>query len=141
MFGRRTYEDVLGYWNTTDSPFKDALNASPKYVASSNESAALDWPNSTLLHGDAPGAVAELKQRSGGDAVIMGSGALIHSLMPHGLIDEFFLMIHPLVLGTGLRLFPEQGDVARLALDEAVPTTKGVILATYRPAGARVRGP
>jgi dihydrofolate reductase len=132
LFGRRTYEDLLTHWNAAGGPFAEALNQAPKYVASSDASMTLAWPNSTLLHGDVPARIAELKQRPGGDLVIMGSGALIRSLMPDRLIDEFALMIHPLVLGAGLRLFDNGSGPAELELVDAVPTTKGVILATYR---------
>jgi dihydrofolate reductase len=134
LFGRRTYEDVLGSWNSQpDNPFVEPLNATPKYVPSSNPSTPLPWPNSSLLVGDVPAEVAELKERPGGNLVIMGSGALIHSLLPHRLIDEFMLMIHPLVLGTGLRLFPDAGTMVQLQLTDTKTTATGVILATYEP--------
>jgi dihydrofolate reductase len=107
LFGRRTYQDLLASWNAQGGPFKDALNNAPKYVASTNPAARLQWPNSILLHGDVPAAVADLKQRSGTKLVIMGSGVLIGSLLAANLIDEYLLMIHPLVLGTGRRLFQQ----------------------------------
>lgn len=99
----------------------------------------LEWPNSTLLHGDVPAAVAELKQASSGNLVIMGSGELIAALMVADLIDEYLLMIHPLVLGTGRRLFPE-GVLASLQLTDSVTTTKGVLIATYEPDRDETRG-
>lgn len=133
LFGRRTYEELLASWNAQGGPFKDALNNAPKYVASSSSGTSLEWPNSTLLHGDVPAAVDELKQQSGGNLVIMGSGELIGSLMAADLIDEYLLMIHPLVLGTGRRLFPE-GVHASLRLTDSITTTKGVLVATYEPA-------
>lgn len=133
LFGRRTYEDLLASWNAQGGPFKDALNNTRKYVASHSSATRLEWPNSTLLHGDVLAAVAELKQESGGNLVIMGSGELIGSLMAADLIDEYLLMIHPLVLGTGRRLFPE-GVRASLRLTEGITTTKGVVIATYEPA-------
>ena len=133
LLGRRSYEDMLAYWNTTDSPFKDALNNAPKYVAS-NTSEPLSWPNSTPLTGDVPKAVSELKERPGGDLHIMGSGVLIRSLMPHGLIDEYLLLIHPLVLGSGHKLFQDGGVRTTLRLVDSVTTTKGVVIATYQPA-------
>src|SRR3989442_5526276 len=105
LFGRRTYEDLLATWNARGGPFKDALNTARKYVASSNPVTRLDWPNSTLLHGDVPAAVADLKQSSSANLVIMGSGVLIGSLMAADLIDEYLLMIAPLGLGAGRRLF------------------------------------
>lgn len=133
LFGRRSYEGMLEGWNRMGGPFKDALNNAPKYVASRSAATTLEWPNSTLLHGDVPAAVAELKQGSGGDLVIMGSGELIGSLMVAELIDVFLLMIHPLVLGTGRRLFSD-GVHAPLRLTDSMTTTKGVLLATYEPA-------
>ena len=105
LFGRRSYEDMLEAWNRMGGPYKDGLNNTPKYVASTNSAIRLQWPNSVPLHGDVPAAVAELKQTSDRTLVIMGSGELIGSLMAAELIDVFFLMIHPLVLGTGRRLF------------------------------------
>jgi dihydrofolate reductase len=101
LLGRRSYEDMLSYWNTQDSPFKNALNMAPKYVASRTLREPLPWPNSTLLAGDVADAVAELKKEPGKDLQIMGSGEVIRSLMPQRLIDEYLLMIHPLVLGSG----------------------------------------
>jgi dihydrofolate reductase len=130
LFGRRTYEDLLASWNAQGGPFKDALNNAPKYVASSDPAARLEWPNSTLLHGDVPAAVADLKQRSGTKLVIMGSGVLIGSLMAANLIDEYLLMIHPLVLGTGRRLFPA-GVRVPLRLADGVITSTGVVIASY----------
>jgi dihydrofolate reductase len=133
LFGRRTYEDLLTAWNTMGGPFKDALNNTRKYVASSNPTARLDWPNSTLLHGDVPVAVADLKETSDTNLVIMGSGVLIGSLMAADLIDEYLLMIHPLVLGTGRRLFPG-GREASLRLVDSMTTSTGVLIATYEAA-------
>ena len=88
-------------------PFKDALNNAPKYVASTTLHEPLPWPNSMLLHGDIATAVGDLKARTDGMLGIMGSGVLIGSLMAADLIDEYLLFIHPLVLGSGRRLFPE----------------------------------
>jgi len=133
LFGRRTYEQVLASWNARGGPFKDALNSADKFVASSNPATKLEWPNSTLLDGDVPAAVAELKRRSPTNLVIMGSGVLIASLMAADVIDEYLLMIAPVVLGSDRRLFPE-GVHATLRLTESVATSKGVVLATYVPA-------
>ena len=124
LFGRRTYEELLRTWNARGGRFKDALNDTRKYVASSNSAANLEWPNSTLLHGDVPASVADLKQSSGTNLVIMGSGVLIGSLMAADLIDEYLLMIAPLVLGTGRRLFPA-GVHAPLMLTDSVTTATG----------------
>ncbi len=134
LMGRLSYEDMLGHWNQAGGPFKDALNAATKYVASQNASTKLEWPNSTLLSGDVPRAVAELKREREGQLLIMGSGALIQSLVPHNLIDEFRLVIHPLLLGGGVHLFPDDGARHQLELMDSTHTAKGVILATYRTA-------
>ena len=85
------------------------------------------------MYGDIPAAVADLKQSGTGDLNIMGSGRLIRSLLPHQLIDELLLMIHPIVLGSGQRLFDPDNQVTELRLVDSTPTTKGVILATYQP--------
>jgi len=130
LFGRRTYEDLLATWNARGGPFKDALNDTRKYVATSNRETRVQWPSSTLLHDDVPAAVAELKQNSGTNLVIMGSGMLIGSLMAADLIDEYVLMIAPIVLGTGTRMFPE-GVHTSLRLADSVATSKGVVIATY----------
>jgi dihydrofolate reductase len=132
LLGRRTYEELLSHWNSVpDSPWADPLNDAQKYVASTSTE-PLRWPNSTLLTGDVPEAVAALKKEPGGDLNIMGSGVLIRSLLPHGLIDEFMLMITPVVLGAGGRLFD---DVPRtpLRLVDSQMTSTGVIIATYQP--------
>ncbi len=133
LFGRRTYEEVLATWNARGGPFKDALNNSPKYVASATATEPLPWPNSTLLRGDVVAALRALKAQSGGVLAIMGSGVLIGSLMAANLIDEYLLMIHPLVLGTGRRLFPG-GVPVSLRLTGSATTATGVLIATYEPA-------
>ncbi len=134
LFGRHTYEQLLGYWNAQGGPFKDPLNNIRKYVASSNPATKLEWPNSTLLRGDVPAAVADVKQSSTANLVIMGSGVLIGSLMAADLIDEYLLMIAPLVLGSGRRLFAG-GTHASLRLVDSSITSKGVLIAAYEPAG------
>jgi dihydrofolate reductase len=135
LFGRRTYEDLLSHWTRQpDSPFGAALSDAPKYVASATLREPLPWPNSTLLGADAARAVAELKGRTDGILGIMGSGRLIEALLPHKLIDEFLLMIHPLVLGSGRRLFPDGSAPSTLRLIKTVASSKGVIIATYRAA-------
>ena len=133
LFGRRSYDDMLTHWNEVGGPFKAGLNGTRKYVASSHPDIELPWPRSTLLHGDVPAQVAALRQQPGGNLVIMGSGQLIRSLLPHGLVDEMFLMIHPVVLGSGRRLFGPDDDPHHLDLVDCTPTTAGVLLATYRP--------
>ena len=134
LLGRWSYESMLASWNERGGPFKDALNNAPKFVVSSSPSTKLDWPNSTLVHGDVPAAVAGLKEGSTGDLVVMGSGQLIRSLLPHGLIDEYLLMIYPVVLGSGQRLFEPDDHVTELKLVESTTTTTGVIIAIYQPA-------
>jgi len=132
LFGRRTYEDVLGYWTQrTDSPFGAALEGADKYVASTRPEEPLRWPNSTLLDGDVVEAVARLKGRVDGVLGIMGSGRLIETLLPHDLIDEFLLLVNPCVLGSGHRLFPEGTPPRRLRCVDAVVTPGGLLLATY----------
>lgn len=133
LFGRRSYEDMLTYWNQAGGPFKDGLNRRRKYVASASPDADLPWPNSTLLSGDVLAGVAALREQAGGNLVMMGSGELIRSLLPHGLVDELFLMVHPLVLGSGHRLFGSNDQVHRLRLVDCTPTATGVLMATYQP--------
>jgi dihydrofolate reductase len=132
LFGRRTYEDLMTSWNAKGGPFKDALNNAPKYVVSTTLREPLPWPNSTLLSSDIDARVAELKSRPGGDLTIMGSGQLIHALMRARVIDEFLLIVHPIVLGSGRRLFADDGTTTTLSLIEASPTKAGNIVATYR---------
>lgn len=130
LFGRRTYDQLLASWNAQGGPFKAALNSTHKYVASNNTEAPLGWPNSTLLHDNVPAAVRDLKESSGPNLVIMGSGVLIGSLMAAGLVDEYLLMIHPLVLGAGRRLFAGAAQ-ASLKLVESSTTAAGVLIVSY----------
>jgi dihydrofolate reductase len=135
LLGRRTYEDFAGFWpNQRDNPFTEILDNIQKYVVSTTLEEPLPWSNSTLLRGDAAEAVARLKQQPGKDLVILGSGELVRSLMPHNLIDEYLLTIHPLVLGSGRRLFTDGGAFVALRLVDTKTTTTGVVIATYRPA-------
>ena len=136
LFGRRTYEDFYGFWPKAPqpNPFTDVLNRRQKYVASRTLTEPLPWENSILLQGDAGDSVAELKRSSDLDLVILGSGDLIQTLMRHDLIDEYVVLIHPLVLGTGRRLFEDGGPPAMFELVDSKPSTTGVIIATYRPA-------
>jgi dihydrofolate reductase len=136
LFGRWTYEKFYAVWHgRTDNPFTEVFERSRKYVASRTLRGALPWVNSTLLEGDAADAVARLKQEPGPDLLVMGSGVLAGSLMKHGLVDEYQLLIHPLVLGAGRRLFNDGAPYAALKLVKSVPTTTGVVIATYQPAG------
>jgi dihydrofolate reductase len=135
LLGRRTYEILRSAWAepTEPNPFSAVLTETPKYVASTTLEEPLPWANSTLLDGDAVADVARLKEADGKDLVIMGSGNLAQALMEAGLIDAFTLLIHPVVLGEGRRLFPDGGALAKMRLDELTTTTKGVAIATYRP--------
>jgi dihydrofolate reductase len=133
LFGRRTYEDFHKVWPARkDSPFSAMLDNAEKYVASRTLKAPLAWKNSMLLEGDAAAAVAKLKQTSEKDLLVMGSAELLQSLMKAGLVDEFRLLIHPLTLGSGIKLFREGGPELKLNLAEVKPNTKGVVIAIYR---------
>ena len=132
LFGRRTYEDFYGFWpRQTDNPFTEVLNDSQKYVASRTLEEPLPWINSSLLAGEAAETVAGLKEQPGRDLVVLGSGELAQTLMRHGLVDEYVLLIHPLVLGSGRRLFPETGARAALRLVDLKGSPSGVVIATY----------
>jgi len=133
LLGRRTYEDFFEIWpKRGDNPFTNALNNQHKYVVSTTLEEPLPWVNSTLLRGDAAQAVAQLKAELDGDLVVLGSGQLLRSLMPHHLVDEYQLMIHPLVLGSGQRLFERGVPCARFQLVHSQMTGTGVIMATYQ---------
>jgi dihydrofolate reductase len=134
LLGRRTYEDFAAFWpKQKDNPYTGVLNNVQKYVASTTLTEPLPWSNSTLLKGDAAEAVAKLKDESGKDIGVLGSGELIQSLMRHDLVDEYVLLIHPLLVGSGRRLFPDGGPFATLRLVDSVTTTTGVLIATYQP--------
>jgi dihydrofolate reductase len=132
LLGRWTYEKFEKAWQKQpeDNPIRRRLEASTKYVVSRSDR-ELGWQNSVLLEGDAAETVADLKAREAGSIVILGSGALVQALLPHGLIDAFLLTIHPLVLGSGRRLFADPGALARFTLVESKPTTTGVLIARY----------
>jgi dihydrofolate reductase len=133
LFGRRTYEKFLAYWPTQpdENPMAAHLNATPKYVASRTLD-AVDWRNTQLLEGPVPDAVRGLKEQDGGSIAVLGSGVLVRSLFEHDLVDELELFIHPLIIGSGKRLFPESLAMRPLELVEVKPTTTGVLLARYR---------
>ena len=135
LFGRRTYEDFYNFWpNRTDgNPFTEILNNSQKYVASTTLQEPLPWINSTLLAGDVAAAVATLKKQLDNDLIVLGSGVLVQSLMRHKLIDEYTLSIHPVILGTGRRLFPDGSPFATLKLVDTKIASTGVVIATYHP--------
>lgn len=137
LFGRRTYENFYAFWpkQTEGNPFTDVLNRTQKYVASTTLSEPLPWVNSTLMSGDAATSVDALKQQPGKGLTVLGSGELVQALMAKGLVDEYTLLIHPLVLGSGTRLFREPGFFSRLRLAGSPTITgNGVVIATYQPA-------
>jgi dihydrofolate reductase len=132
LFGRRTYEDVLGHWLSTPepNPFTEILERTPKYIASRTLTEPLPHPNSTLLKGDAIEEVSALKHRSDKDLVVLGSGVLVRDLAAAGLIDEYVLTTIPVVLGSGTRLF---GDTyIPLHVVNSVTTSSGIVVATLR---------
>jgi dihydrofolate reductase len=137
LLGRRTYEDLASVWPRMpeDNPYAKVLNARRKYVVSSTLAEPLAWANSVLLTGDVIEAVRALKAQEPGNLSILGSGKLVQALMRADLIDEFVLLIHPLVLGEGIRLFSEAGALANLRLIDSLTTTTGVMIATYQPVG------
>jgi dihydrofolate reductase len=135
LLGRRTYEDFHSIWpKRKDSPFSAVLDNMQKYVASRTLQEPLPWQNSTLLKDDAAEAVVKLKQELGKDLLILGSGELIQSLMRRNVVDEYTLLIHPLLLGSGRRLFSDGGSFLALRLVNSKTTINGVVIATYQPA-------
>lgn len=137
VFGRRTWQAMAAAWpDRAGDPFADRMNEIPKYVASRTLSEEdLSWPNSTLLSSDdAIGAVRDLRARDGKVMQVMGSPSLAAQLVSHNLVDEYRLMIEPILLGGGKRLFPDDGAVHALELVSATTTATGVLICTYRPA-------
>jgi dihydrofolate reductase len=135
LLGRRTYEDFAGYWpQQKENSYTEVLDNTHKYVASNTLTEPLPWKNSSLLTGDAADAVAELKNQPGPDIAILGSGELIQSLRRRKLIDEYVLLIYPLILGSGRRLFPDGAPPSGLRLTNSLTTTTGVVIATYQTA-------
>lgn len=137
LLGRRTYEEFAQAWpNMTDPDdrFAEKMNSVPKYVAS-NGLAAAEWSPSTILSGDIPAQVAELKEEPGRELQIHGSARLGQSLLAAGLIDELRLVIAPVVVGSGRRLFPDGGAPAGLKLASHKVTPTGVAIHTYETAG------
>jgi dihydrofolate reductase len=137
LFGRRTYELFAGYWGETemrDHPIGVALNETPKYVASTTLTDP-QWADTTLLSGDVAAAVAELKAKPGGELQVHGSGALIRSLLEDELVDEMTLLVVPVVLGQGTRLFPDAGPDIALEMVDSRVDSKGVTIQVFRPAG------
>jgi dihydrofolate reductase len=138
LFGRRTYELFAGSWGAIGEmrahPVGVALDQAPKYVASTTLT-ALRWAGTTVLSGDLAAAVGELKARPGGELQVHGSGALIRWLLENDLVDEMTLLVVPVVLGQGMRLFPAAGPDIALDLVGSRADSKGVMVQVYRPAG------
>jgi dihydrofolate reductase len=142
LFGRRTWQGMAAAWpERSDDPFAERMNQIPKYVASRTLTQDdLTWANSTLLPADdAIGAIARLKAEGDGDLQIMGSTSLARALVGAGLVDEYLLMIEPILLGGGKRVFPDDGQARPLELVASTPTPTGVLLCTYRPASGSTR--
>ena len=137
LFGRRTYELFAAYWGVREdlgNPIVGALNTKPRYVASTTLTEPR-WANSTVLSGDLAAAIGELKAKPAGELQVHGSGALIRWLLENDLVDEINLLIVPVVLGQGTRLFPDNGPDIALDLVESRADSKGITIQVYRPAG------
>ena len=136
LLGRRTYETFAAHWpnQPDDDPLAGTFNALPKYVVSTTLSEPLPWQNSTLIADDMVRSVRKLREQDGKEIQVIGSGELVQTLIGNNLVDEYRLMIHPLVMGTGKRLFRETGGPIRLRLVDSKPTTKGVLILSYVPA-------
>jgi dihydrofolate reductase len=137
LIGRRTYEIFAASWpNVTDpnDPVANSLNTLPKYVASSTLQDP-QWSNTTVLKGDLASAVQELKDRDGRELQVHGSGRLVQFLLANDLVDRLNLLVFPVIVGAGRRLFPESGIATGLALDESQTTPSGVAISVYRPSG------
>jgi dihydrofolate reductase len=137
LFGRRTYEGFAAHWpnaSEEEQVVAQPLNTKPKYVASRTLTEPLGWQHSTVLGGDVAEAVAALKQEDGGDLLVIGSTQLVQTLIEHALVDEFRVMIDPLMVGGGKRIFRDDGVLRPLRLVDSKVTTTGAIVATYAPA-------
>ena len=135
LLGRKTWEIWLPYWpNHDDNPFGHRINVLPKYVPSST---LMDptWQNTHVLSGDVEAKIRELKAQPGNELQVHGSGVLLRWLLERDLVDELNLRLHPVVVGDGLRLFPENGPTHNLEVVESRQLPKGVTILTYRPAG------
>ena len=137
LLGRVTYQEFASYWpyqDSADQPFTDYLNNTPKYVVSTTLKEPLEWTNSTLINGDVAEEIARLKRQPGKDIGIVGSGTLVRSLLRYDLLDELRLMVHPIVLGSGKRLFEDGGGRKALELVDSKTFSTGVLYLTYQPA-------
>jgi dihydrofolate reductase len=135
LLGRVTYEGLAAFWPNQPggTPMVDYINSVPKHVVSRTLVEPLEWNNSILIKGNVAEGIAELKRRPGKDITIIGSGALVRSLLRYGLLDELGLMVHPVVLGGGKRLFEDEGDGKALELVDSRTFGTGVVYLTYRP--------
>jgi dihydrofolate reductase len=131
LLGRVTYEGFAAAWPARSGPFADKMNSMPKFVVSSTLQ-ELEWDNTTLIQGDVADEVAKLKQQEGGPILVAGSCTLVHTLVEHDLVDEYRLMIFPVILGSGKRLFPETPDKTVLKLADTQTFSSGVVVHTYR---------
>jgi dihydrofolate reductase len=139
LFGRRTYEYFAGHWPTAseeERSIAEPLNDKPKYVATTTLTEPLEWNNSTVIQGDVANAVAALKEGEGDDLLVIGSTELVQTLVEKGLVDEFRLMIDPVVLGGGKKIFQDDGALRSMNLINSTETTTGAILYTYASAEA-----
>ena len=137
LLGRVTYEEFAAFWpyqNSAEQPFTDYLNNTPKYVVSTTLQEPLEWQNSTLIKGNVVEEIAKLERQSGRDITILGSGTLVRSLLQEDLLDELSLMVHPVVLGSGKRLFEEGSDRKTLELVDSKTFSIGVLYLTYQQA-------
>jgi dihydrofolate reductase len=133
LLGRVTYQDWAGFWPTsTDEPFASHINNLPKYVVSTTLG-KVSWNNSTLIKGPISEAITKLKQQPGKNIGVAGSPTLVRSLLLNDLLDELTLMIHPVVVGSGKRLFNDPSELKRLKLVGSQVTTTGVVILTYQP--------
>jgi dihydrofolate reductase len=132
LLGRVTYEGFAAAWPSRDGEFADKFNTMPKYVVSSTLEKA-DWTNSTVLEGDLAAGVAALRQKHDGDVVVNGSAGLVQALLEHDLVDELRLMVFPVVLGSGRRLFGETSDKKRFRLTSSTTVGDGVAIQVYEP--------
>ncbi len=137
LLGRVTYEQLAAFWphQPGGTPMVDYINSVPKFVVSETLEEPLEWNNSTLIEGNVAEEITQLKRQPGKDITILGSGALVRSLLRDGLLDELRLMVHPIVLGGGKRLFEEGGDQKALELVDSKTFGTGVLYLTYRPVG------
>lgn len=135
LLGRTTYENFAAHWpkQPADDPLATTMNGLQKYVVSTTLTEPLAWQNSTLIKADVASEVARLKKGAGKEIQVIGSGELVQTLIRHDLVDSYRLMVHPLVLGTGKRLFREGTSLTKLRLVDTKPTSTGVLILTYEP--------